>query len=49
VSLDNAEVDRIKNDALSAIAGATNLDNLREIRIVHVGDRSPIARLNQGL
>ena len=49
MSLDNAEVDRIKNDALSAIAGATNLDNLREIRIVHVGDRSPIARLNQGL
>jgi len=49
VSLDNAEVDRIKNDALSAIAGATNLDNLREIKIAHVGDRSPIARLNQGL
>ena len=49
MSLDNAEVDRIKNDALSAIAGATNLDNLREIRIAHVGDRSPIARLNQGL
>ena len=49
MSLDNAEVDRIKNDALSAIAGATNLDNLREIKIAHVGDRSPIARLNQGL
>jgi len=49
VSLDNAEVDRIKNDALSAIAGAANLDNLREIKIAHVGDRSPIARLNQGL
>ena len=49
MSLENAEVDRIKNDALSAIAGATNLDNLREIKIAHVGDRSPIARLNQGL
>jgi phenylalanyl-tRNA synthetase alpha chain len=49
VSLDNAEVDRIKNDALTAISGATSLDNLREIKIAHVGDRSPIARLNQGL
>ncbi|MFM8192173.1 MAG: phenylalanine--tRNA ligase subunit alpha [Actinomycetota bacterium] len=49
MSLDNAEVDRIKNDALIAIAGASNLDQLREIKIAHVGDRSPIARLNQGL
>jgi phenylalanyl-tRNA synthetase alpha chain len=49
VSLDNAEVDRIKNDALTAISGATSIDNLREIKIAHVGDRSPIARLNQGL
>lgn len=49
MSLDNAEVDRIKNDALTAISGATSLDNLREIKIAHVGDRSPIARLNQGL
>jgi phenylalanyl-tRNA synthetase alpha chain len=49
VSLDNAEVDRIKSDALIAIAGASNLDHLREIKIAHVGDRSPIARLNQGL
>jgi phenylalanyl-tRNA synthetase alpha chain len=49
VSLDNAEVDRIKSDALIAIAGASNLDQLREIKIAHVGDRSPIARLNQGL
>ncbi|MFM8752721.1 MAG: phenylalanine--tRNA ligase subunit alpha [Actinomycetota bacterium] len=49
MSLDNAEVDRIKSDALIAIAGASNLDHLREIKIAHVGDRSPIARLNQGL
>ncbi|MFM8193312.1 MAG: phenylalanine--tRNA ligase subunit alpha [Actinomycetota bacterium] len=49
MSLDNAEVDRIKSDALIAIAGASNLDQLREIKIAHVGDRSPIARLNQGL
>ncbi|MFM7491044.1 MAG: phenylalanine--tRNA ligase subunit alpha [Actinomycetota bacterium] len=49
MSLNNAEVDRIKSDALIAIAGASNLDQLRELKIAHVGDRSPIARLNQGL
>ena len=49
MSLDNAEVEIIKNDALTAISGASNLDELREVKIAHVGDRSPIARLNQGL
>jgi phenylalanyl-tRNA synthetase alpha chain len=49
VSLDNAEVEIIKSDALAAISGASNLDHLREVKIAHVGDRSPIARLNQGL
>lgn len=49
MSLDNAEVDRIKSEALAAIASAASLDQLREVRIAHVGDRSPIARLNQGL
>jgi len=49
VSLDNAEVDRIKSDALAAISQASTLDQLKEVKIVHVGDRSPIARLNQGL
>ena len=49
MSLDNAEVDRIKSDALDAISQASTLDQLKEVKIVHVGDRSPIARLNQGL
>jgi phenylalanyl-tRNA synthetase alpha chain len=49
VSLDNAEVDRIKSEAIAAITGASSLDELREVKIAHVGDRSPIARLNQGL
>ena len=49
MSLDNAEVDRIKSEAIAAITGASSLDELREVKIAHVGDRSPIARLNQGL
>lgn len=49
MSLDNAEVNRIKSEAIAAITGASSLDELREVKIAHVGDRSPIARLNQGL
>ena len=49
MSLDNAEVDRIKSEAIAAITGASSLDELREVKIAHVGDRSPIARLNPGL
>ena len=49
MSLNNAEVDRIKSEAIAAIAAASSLDQLREVKIAHVGDRSPIARLNQGL
>jgi phenylalanyl-tRNA synthetase alpha chain len=49
VSLDNAEIEKIKSEAISAISAAKFLDDLREVKISHVGDRSPIARANQGL
>jgi len=49
VSLDNAGIEQIKANALSAIKASQSLDELREVRIAHVGDRSPIARANQGL
>jgi len=49
VSLDNAEIEKIKSEAISAISTAKSLDELREVKISHVGDRSPIARANQGL
>jgi len=49
VSLNNAEVEEIKAAALTAIASANSLDQLREVKITFVGDRSPIARANQGL
>lgn len=49
MSLNNAEVEEIKAAALAAIASANSLDQLREVKITFVGDRSPIARANQGL
>lgn len=49
MSLNNAEVEEIKAAALTAIASANSLDQLREVKITFVGDRSPIARANQGL
>jgi phenylalanyl-tRNA synthetase alpha chain len=49
VSLDNAEIEKIKSEAISAISTAKSLDELREVKISYVGDRSPIARANQGL
>ena len=44
-----ANVAQLVSDALAAIAGATNLDELRDVRIAFVGDKSPIAKLNQTL
>ncbi len=35
--------------AIAAIAVASNLDDLKTVKIEHVGDKSPLARLNQGL
>lgn len=49
VSIDPAQINEIKEKALSAIAGAKSLEDLKEIKISHVGDRSPIARANQSL
>ena len=49
MSLDNAEIEKIKSEAISAISAAKSLDELREVKISYVGDRSPIARANQGL
>lgn len=45
----NQEIEAIKNQALAAIDQATSLDELKEVKIAHVGDRSPIARANQSL
>ena len=45
----NADIAAIQAQALAAIAAARNLDELREVKISYVGDRSPIARANQSL
>jgi phenylalanyl-tRNA synthetase alpha chain len=40
------EVRRMLDDALSAIAAAVDLDQLKAARIAHAGDRSPLALAN---
>jgi phenylalanyl-tRNA synthetase alpha chain len=40
------EVQRMRDDALAAIAAAANLDELKAARLAHAGDRSPIALAN---
>ncbi|MFC6238619.1 phenylalanine--tRNA ligase subunit alpha [Longivirga aurantiaca] len=40
-------VDAAVSDALAAIAAATDLDALKEARLAHAGDRSPLALANR--
>ena len=49
ISIDPAQITEILDQAVAAIGKAKNLDELKEVRIAHVGDRSPIARANQSL
>lgn len=44
-----ADIEAIKVAAIKAIEAAADLDALKEVRISHVGDKSPIARSNQSL
>jgi len=44
-----ANVAQLVSEAVAAIAAAKNLDELREVRIAFVGDKSPISKLNQTL
>ncbi|GLX01970.1 phenylalanine--tRNA ligase subunit alpha [Microtetraspora sp. NBRC 16547] len=41
------EVVRAQADALAAIAAAGDLDELKQVRLAHAGDRSPIALANR--
>ena len=41
------EVERFRDEALAAIAGAADLDQLKEVRLAHAGDRSPLALANR--
>jgi phenylalanyl-tRNA synthetase alpha chain len=41
------EVERMRDEALAAIAAADTLEALKQVRIEHAGDRSPIALANR--
>ena len=43
------EIKSIEENALTAIAKADSLDSLKEVKLAHVGDKSPIAKANQKL
>ena len=45
--LDEEHVDAMREQALAAIAGATDLDELKRVRTEHAGDRSPLALANR--
>lgn len=38
---------RLRDDALAAIAQASDLDQLKEVRLAHTGDKSPLALANR--
>lgn len=46
-ALQPEEVEQAKEAALAAIAGAADLDALKQVRIDHTGDRSPLALANR--
>ena len=41
------EVERMRDEALAAIAAADSLDAIKQVRIDHTGDRSPLALANR--
>src|SRR5688572_4452433 len=41
------EVERMRDEALAAIAAAADLDELKRVRLDHAGDRSPLALANR--
>jgi phenylalanyl-tRNA synthetase alpha chain len=49
MSLSASAIESAKNDALAAISAANSLEQIKEVRTAHVGDKSPIARANQQL
>jgi phenylalanyl-tRNA synthetase alpha chain len=46
-ALQPAAVDAARDDAVSAIAAAGSLDELKQVRLGHAGDRSPLALANR--
>ncbi len=46
-SLQPQELDQARDEALAAIAAADSLEKLKEVRLAHAGDRSPLALANR--
>jgi phenylalanyl-tRNA synthetase alpha chain len=46
-SLRPDEVTRVRDEALAAIAAADSLETLKQVRLAHAGDRSPLALANR--
>ena len=46
-ALDPAQIESNVNDALAAISGASSLEELKEVRTAHAGDKSPLALANR--
>ena len=46
-ALDAGAISAARDAALQAIAEASNLDELKEVRLAHIGDRSPLALANR--
>lgn len=46
-ALQPEELDRARDAALAAIAAAADLDALKQVRLAHAGDRSPLALANR--
>ncbi|MFC4053172.1 phenylalanine--tRNA ligase subunit alpha [Actinomadura syzygii] len=46
-ALSAAELERARDAALAAIAAAADLDDLKQVRLAHAGDRSPLALANR--
>ncbi|GAA3986002.1 phenylalanine--tRNA ligase subunit alpha [Actinomadura viridis] len=46
-ALQPEELDRARDEALAAIAAAADLDDLKQVRLAHAGDRSPLALANR--
>ncbi|YAL82050.1 phenylalanine--tRNA ligase subunit alpha [Dermacoccaceae bacterium W4C1] len=47
--LDGAAVEAAVTEALAAIAGAASLEELKDVRLAHAGDRSPLALANRAI
>ncbi|MFE9107162.1 phenylalanine--tRNA ligase subunit alpha [Actinomadura geliboluensis] len=46
-ALQPEELERARTEALAAIAAAADLDALKQVRLAHAGDRSPLALANR--